>query len=73
MGVVIFNKNNGKLFEYSSVPLDQLLHRYATYSGPSERRKHDPVGVSTYVLVFLRAVVVVIAPVTDQTEMSMVK
>ena len=45
IGVVIFNKNNGKLFEYSSVPLDQILHRYATYSGPSERRKRDPVGV----------------------------
>lgn len=39
VSVVIFNLNNGKLFEYSSVPPEKIFTRYATYSGPSERRK----------------------------------
>lgn len=39
VSVVIFNLNNGKLFEYASVPPEKVFTRYATYSGPSERRK----------------------------------
>lgn len=39
VSVVIFNLNNGKLFEYASVPPEQVFTRYATYTGPSERRK----------------------------------
>lgn len=41
--VIIFNLNNGKLFEYSSVEPETVLQKYATYSGPSERRKKDKV------------------------------
>lgn len=43
VGVVIFNLNNGKLFEYSSVEAEKIFTRYATYNGPSERRKKKTV------------------------------
>jgi hypothetical protein len=43
VSVVIFNLNNGKLFEYSSVEAEKIFSRYATYNGPSERRKKSTV------------------------------
>jgi SRF-type transcription factor (DNA-binding and dimerisation domain) len=43
VNVVIFNLNNGKLFEYSSVDAEKIFMKYATYNGPSERRKKTSV------------------------------
>lgn len=45
VSVVIFNLNNGKLFEYSSVEPEKIFMRYATYNGPSERRRKKSVSV----------------------------
>lgn len=44
VAVVIFNLNNGKLFEYSSVDAEKIFMRYANYNGPSERRKKKSVS-----------------------------
>lgn len=43
VAVIIFNLNNGKLFEYCSVEPQTVLQKYATYSGPSERRRKEKV------------------------------
>lgn len=43
VNVIVFNLNNGKLFEYSSPNAESILTRYANYNGPSERRKRDKV------------------------------
>lgn len=47
VSVIIYNINNGKLFEYSSVPIEKALQRYAGYSGPSERRRAEKVSCSS--------------------------
>ncbi|PXF44173.1 Myocyte-specific enhancer factor 2D [Gracilariopsis chorda] len=41
IGVIVCNVHNGKLFEYSSADMEQALNRYASYNGPSERRKRE--------------------------------
>ncbi|CAN8065071.1 unnamed protein product [Agarophyton chilense] len=41
VAVIVYNPHNGKLFEYSSISMERVLNRYATYSGPSERRKPE--------------------------------
>jgi hypothetical protein len=43
VSVVIFNLNNGKLFEYSSVDAEKIFTKYALHNGPSERRKQKSV------------------------------
>lgn len=40
----MYNKNNGKMFEYSSHEMEQTLYRYATYNGPFERRRTERVS-----------------------------
>ncbi|KAI0563078.1 srf-type transcription factor [Gracilaria domingensis] len=44
VAVIVYNPHNGKLFEYSSIPMERVLNRYATYSGPIERRKPEQVS-----------------------------
>lgn len=46
VGVIAYNAHNGKLFEYSSVDMEQVLERYASYTGPSPRRKRENVSVA---------------------------
>lgn len=37
MAVIIFNRDNGKMYEYSNPSADETISRYAGYRGPSER------------------------------------
>ncbi len=39
--VIVFNQKSGKLFEYSEPSAEEVLRKYATYTGPGERRKKE--------------------------------
>lgn len=52
IAIIIMNRDNGKLFQYSNESMAEILIRYANFSGPSEIRRKEDVCVDALRLQF---------------------
>ena len=52
IAIIIMNRDNGKLFQYSNESMAKILMRYANFSGPSEIRRKEDVCVEVLLLHF---------------------